>query len=208
MNTKALNLYQDESGLSALETAIVLIAFVVVAAVFAFTMLSAGMFSTERSKEAVYAGLEEVRGSMELKGSVVLTTTNALTGTTGSVQSVIFTIANVAGGAPVDLTPKDAADADNVVVIDYRDQTQRKTDLRWSAEFLGKSDGDTLLEEGELAQITITGLKSGDPTDNNLSGDGLSTNTDFAIEIKPPQGGVLELERRTPARIDKVMDLQ
>ena len=53
MFERLVNLHEDERGLSALETAIVLIAFVVVAAVFAFTMLSAGMFATERSKEAV-----------------------------------------------------------------------------------------------------------------------------------------------------------
>ncbi len=75
MFNRIREMHQDEKGLSALETAIVLIAFVVVASVFAFTMLSAGMFSTERSKEAVYAGLGEVRGSMELRGSLVALTT-------------------------------------------------------------------------------------------------------------------------------------
>ncbi len=42
MSVKLNQVVRDESGLSALETAIVLIAFVVVASVFAFTMLSAG----------------------------------------------------------------------------------------------------------------------------------------------------------------------
>ena len=61
----------EEAGITALETAIILIAFVVVASVFAFTMLSAGTFSTERGKEAIYAGLTEVQSSMELKGGVI-----------------------------------------------------------------------------------------------------------------------------------------
>ena len=64
-------LRQHEEGITALETAIILIAFVVVASVFAFTILSAGTFSTERGKEAIYAGLSQVRASMELKGSVI-----------------------------------------------------------------------------------------------------------------------------------------
>ena len=46
-----------EHGITGLETAIILIAFVVVAAVFAFVVLSTGLFSSERGKEAVYAGL-------------------------------------------------------------------------------------------------------------------------------------------------------
>ncbi len=43
MNRKLKRLPQDETGIAALETAIVSVAFVVVAAVFAFMILSAGM---------------------------------------------------------------------------------------------------------------------------------------------------------------------
>ena len=64
-------LHEEDAGITALETAIILIAFVVVASVFAFTMLSAGTFSTERGKEAIYAGLSEVQSSMVVKGSVL-----------------------------------------------------------------------------------------------------------------------------------------
>ena len=72
MNAKLNRIVKNESGITALETAIILIAFVVVAAIFAFTVLSTGTFLTEKSKEASYAGLQEVRGSLALRGSVVL----------------------------------------------------------------------------------------------------------------------------------------
>ncbi|MDA1035736.1 MAG: hypothetical protein O3B65_02505 [Chloroflexi bacterium] len=62
--------YRDQRGITGVETAIVLIAFVVVASVFAYTVLSAGVFSSEKSKEAIYAGLEQARGTMALVGSV------------------------------------------------------------------------------------------------------------------------------------------
>ena len=39
--------FQDERGITGLETAIILIAFVVVASVFAFTVLSTGVFLAE-----------------------------------------------------------------------------------------------------------------------------------------------------------------
>src|SRR5678816_373394 len=65
---------RDERGITGLETAIVLIAFVVVAAVFSFVVLSTGLFSSERGKETVYAGLAKTRGSMELTGGVIATT--------------------------------------------------------------------------------------------------------------------------------------
>jgi archaeal flagellin FlaB len=180
---------QDERGLSALETAIVLIAFVVVAAVFAFTMLSAGMFSTERSKEAVYAGLEEVRGLMELRGSVIAETDAT------KVTTLTFTVGNVAGGAPVNLT----TGADKTLVIGYRDEDQVKNNLEWNVDFLGNNDGDDLLEQGELAEITV-GL--GDLTTD------LGTSTLFVLELKPSQGGTMVLERRTPDSLDTIIDLQ
>ncbi len=64
-------IHKSERGITGLETAIILIAFVVVAAVFAYTALSAGLFSTQKSQEAVYSGLEETRSTLELKGGVV-----------------------------------------------------------------------------------------------------------------------------------------
>ena len=77
-NPKMLNrmfqgLRQDRRGITGLETAIILIAFVVVASVFAYTVLSAGIFSSEKGKQAVHAGLESARASFELVGSVKAT---------------------------------------------------------------------------------------------------------------------------------------
>ncbi|MBI5029681.1 MAG: flagellin, partial [Chloroflexi bacterium] len=42
MKAQIRNMMKDERGITALETAIILIAFVVVAAIFAFTVLSTG----------------------------------------------------------------------------------------------------------------------------------------------------------------------
>ncbi len=52
-------LHANQRGITGLETAIVLIAFVVVASVFAFAVLSTGLISSEKSKETVLGGLEE-----------------------------------------------------------------------------------------------------------------------------------------------------
>ena len=64
-------LFGDQRGVTGLETAIILIAFVVVASVFAFTVLSTGIFSAERGKETIHAGLKGARSSLALKGSVL-----------------------------------------------------------------------------------------------------------------------------------------
>ncbi len=63
---------RGQKGITGLETAIILIAFVTVAAVLAYTVLSAGIFSSERGKEAVYSGLDSAQSTMAVKGSVLL----------------------------------------------------------------------------------------------------------------------------------------
>ncbi|MCI0855183.1 MAG: flagellin, partial [Chloroflexi bacterium] len=92
---------RSEQGITGLETAIILIAFVVVATIFAFVVLTTGVFSAERGKETVYAGLEKARGSMEIRGGIVVTAT----GTTLTVEDIQFAVATTAGGEPVPLNP-------------------------------------------------------------------------------------------------------
>src|SRR3990167_9211285 len=101
---------REERGITGLETAIILIAFVVVAAVFSFVVLSTGLFSSERGKEAVYAGLQKTRGSMQLTGGIVATSD----GTT--VTAVRFGLTLAAGGDQVNL---DATDTSNRTVASY-----------------------------------------------------------------------------------------
>ena len=48
-----------DSAFTGLEAAIVLIAFVVVAAVFSYVMLGAGFFATQKSQEVTYAGIKQ-----------------------------------------------------------------------------------------------------------------------------------------------------
>lgn len=186
----------EEAGITALETAIILIAFVVVASVFAFTMLSAGTFSTERGKEAIYAGLTEVQSSLEVKGGVIAIT--ASEGASETVDSLVFTIANVLSGEPVDLVTGDSA----VVVFEYRDATQRVPlgNDAWSVNWLGDHNLNELLEVGELAEINVT-LPA---TMTNP----LGINTTFVLEMKPPSGAVLNLQRTTPAYMNVVNDLK
>ncbi len=195
MHDRLKRLMRDESGITALETAIILIAFVVVAAVFAFTVLSAGTTSTQRGKEAIYAGLEEVSSSLEQRGSLLALATT--TGVTGTVDSIVFTVSNVAGGTPIDLTTPPS----NKVVIDYRDKDQSKGDLAWTKKAIGDDDGDDLLEDGEMAEITVTLTGAGGLTTP------LGVDKSFSLEVKPARGGVLVLEKRTPSYIDKVIDL-
>src|SRR3970040_1114445 len=74
---------KGERGITGLETAIILIAFVVVATVFAFIVLTTGIFSAERGKETVFAGLAKARGTMEVRGGIIVTDDDAAIVQTG-----------------------------------------------------------------------------------------------------------------------------
>jgi len=227
-----------QKGITGLETAIILIAFVVVASVFAFTVLSTGLFSSERSKETVYAGLTEARSSLEPRGSLIAY--KGLVGSTGTVFKVSFVVSNAAAGDPIDLTPPYTADdsgtdpdvvsgAQYATVISYTDQNQYLNDVPWTIAWPGYNNGDNILELNEKAEITVwlldrntaTGIGSSDSVaymDGTANGGGsggmtssntvLTTNDEFTIEVKPPKGAALVIQRTLPARFDTVMDLK
>ncbi|MDD4858697.1 MAG: hypothetical protein PHR56_00615 [Dehalococcoidales bacterium] len=215
---KLFRMHRGQKGITGLETAIILIAFVVVAAVFAYTALSAGLFSTQKSSEAVYAGLKEAQSTLELRGSVIATA-NA-TGASGTIKQITFTVSNVLHGEPLDFTaPTAAASAtgvanatsNNVVVISYIDAYQRVDDLYWTVTKLGKDDGDDILEDTEKFQITVGGDTAGVAPGNlidALASTDLGPNTKFSLEIRPPNGAVLVIERTTPPIIDTIMNLR
>lgn len=209
-------IHRGEKGITGLETAIILIAFVVVASVFAYTALSAGLFSTQKSQEAIYSGLETAQSTMELKGSVIAKAEN--TGATGYLSQLTFTLSNALGGEPIDFTAPTAdgsntglaaSASDNVVVISYIDQDQRVEDLYWTLTRLGNADTDSLLESNEKFQITIgnaTAAAGGGNLVDALNPN-LLVNKSFTIEIKSPKGAVMTFERTTPSYIDSVMSL-
>ena len=194
---------KDQRGITGLETAIVLIAFVVVSSVFAFAALSTGLFSSDKAKETIQAGLAETRGSMELKGSVVLTSPSS--GTAAIISQIAFQVANAAGGNAIDLTP-------GKTLIKYTDQTQSKMFLTdsssegFTSTGLGSADSDMLLERNEVYEIKMFGLDSTASTDDNLT-NSLGVNTTFSLEIIPPSGAVLFIERTTPVYMDPTNSL-
>jgi flagellin FlaB len=208
--------FRHEKGITGLETAIILIAFVVVAAVFAYTALSAGLFATQKSQEAIYSGLREAQSTLELKGSVIATANN--TGDDGNVQQISFIVANVLGGEAVDFTPPTADSSNNgtaaststnKVVIKYIDKNQTVNNLYWTFTPLGNDNGNNLLELNEKFQVTIGSdipSNSGGNLVNALEPD-LGANTAFTLELLTPAGAVLQIPRNTPPTIDTIMNL-
>jgi archaeal flagellin FlaB len=211
-----MKIFKQQSGITGLETGIIFLAFLILAGVFAYSVLSAGLFSTEKSKEAIDSGLKHASGTVVLKGAVFAKAEN--TGADGYVSQITFTLSTVAGGEPVDFTPplttgtdgKAPEGSSNSVVISYKDDYQTVDNLFWTASQYGRSNGDNLLDNGEKILITIgntaAGINGGNLVDA-LTPAHLGTDTRFDIEIKTPGGAALTIERITPAWINKTINL-
>ncbi|MDI9642279.1 MAG: hypothetical protein QFX37_02015 [Archaeoglobales archaeon] len=103
---------RNEKGFTGLEAAIVLIAFVTVAAVFSYVMLGAGFFTTQKSKQVVHTGVTEASSSLSLDGQYIYLGANT-TGSSGDVKTVDFYITLTAGKTDVDL---------NKITLGYKDE--------------------------------------------------------------------------------------
>jgi len=191
--TSALRrIHREERGITGLETAIILIAFVVVATIFAFVVLTAGIFSSERGKETVYAGLEKARGTMEVRGGIVV----SATGSPLAVDSIFFTVATSAGGESI---PMDPLADDNRTVVAYRDGSVTDNDVAYSADDI-IGDDDSLLEPGEVKVVVINA--------SDISpAPSLAANDRFTLEVQTPVGAVLDITRQLPAELATVMQL-
>jgi flagellin FlaB len=189
---------KNQHGMTGLETAIILIAFVTVAAVFGYAILSAGLFSAEQGKSAVYAGLNEAKSNLELSGSVMAKSDDSV-----NVRSILFTVKNAIAGNPIDMTPNNGS-GKNKCVISLTTASDYINDVKWSKTAIGADNGNNLLETGEQFEITVdlTNLGSAGSLSENLT-----ANQKFSLQVKPALGSTITIQRTLPSAIGPVMDL-
>jgi flagellin FlaB len=188
----------SEEGITGLETAIILIAFVVVSSVFTFATLSTGMFSSDKARETMNAGLAQTRATMELKGSVIGTADGA-NAVTAAITTIAFHVTQSAGAADVDLTP-------GTTVIKYTDEGQSKlfaSTSSFTVTGIGGADSDNLLERNEVYKIEMINLETTGAGDDNLTNK-LQVNKTFTLEVIPTRGAVLHIKRTTPIFLDLI----
>jgi len=224
LSKKLRKLKKDRTALTGIETAIILIAFVIVAAAFAFVVLNMGFYTSQRGKTVIQSGLGEASSAIELDGSVIAYGNR----TAQNVTGIVIYIKLSCGRYPVELN-------ENKLVISYANdriafdnlfnsslKDSKKYHVCQVVQVVG--DNDTILEEGEKFKILInltalknflkeaidqkkvvTGLNAPpgwDPSDVYLHPHDI-----FRIEIKPPVGAILTIERIIPPSIDEVMSL-
>ena len=186
--TRALSrLHKGQKGVTGLETAIILIAFVTVASVLAYSVLSAGIFSAERGKETVYKGLEQAQSTMELGGAVLGLSPNGT-----ELEQVQFNVqltipnANLDTGAVVCNYWDDSVHAEGVTMTMVLATGSTE---RGSVDFLEQDEQFTVT-------ITIPATATVDEYD------------DFNLQLIPPTGAAVTIQRTMPGNISTVMDLQ
>ena len=178
-------LKNDENGFTGLEAAIVLIAFVVVAAVFSYVMLGAGFFTTQKSQEVVHTGVTQASSSLAPSGDVIVKASGANT-----VDEITFYVTNTAGGTPVDMDKTVLIYTDN---NDFQSKEYNGGGNGWVYSKIVYEPGhdDNLLESGEKYKIVVT-------LNPNFASTKPGVNEKIKLEVKPPEGAVMAITKTMP----------
>jgi len=180
------SLKRNDEGFTGLEAAIVLIAFVVVAAVFSYVVLGAGFFTTQKAQETVHTGVAQATSALEPSGPV------SVKGETGSkVSNISFYLQLAAGNNPVDITK-----IGYTVSTDKMIKTVQGSDPSVNIFWLKTISPGNLLEPREMVMIDLNTDTMG------FDANTMTVNDRLSVEIKPPIGAALPITRTLPAALN------
>jgi len=200
-------LLKAKKGIVGIEAAIVLIAFVVIAAALSYVVINMGFFATQKTKETIGSGMEEATSALQLDGSVIAKTGTGAT----NISYLIIPVKLSVGKSAVDL-------GNNTVVVSvylpeatllniYNGTSSSTTwdnliadvgnDTAKFAIFNG--DTDTVLESTEKAFLAI----------HLGSGHEVAEYETIKIEVKTGKGAALTVVRTAPGGMtaDSFVDL-
>jgi flagellin FlaB len=166
-----------------LEAAIVLIAFVVVAAVFSYVVLGAGFFTTQKAQETIYKSVEQSTSNLLLVGNVY-----GLSPDNATITEIRFSIGIAPGAPPVDLTKLSVAFStpnSNLVILTHGANS--------SATVFTAKDGG--------AGPSLDSMVQNQQIEIAFNVTPVPVNTKVNIEIRPPVGAALPFSKTTPATI-------
>jgi len=211
-----MKMWNRRRGMTGLETAIILVAFVITAAAFAFVVLNMGFLTAEKAQSVIATGISEASSSMLIDSGLVgyfsNTTLVPVTQADVCLTKVVFYIKLSQGHEPIDVD-------DARLVATY-------TNSRCHAVIYSSSvtngtimtikritaDGDTLLETGEKFRVEVdfTGMALADGDPVLATRDELYAHPyeEFRIEVRPSQGSVMAVERLIPAVYSAVMTIE
>lgn len=216
-----------------------MIAASVVATLSAVALLTLSGDAAQAGTEAADRGLEHATGPIQIRGPVIATRGevdvdgNDVIDLSGSDIEAIVTLkmvidADFASG--IDLTPPYTADDTGIdpdfstsqlqTVISLITEQFNVTSSSWTVTFPGDDDGDSVLEKGERAEITIwlhpldtvngwydLGIDNSDPYVDS-AGDALIERGRFAIRINPRESSETSFEYVLPIELTSTLLLE
>jgi flagellin FlaB len=182
-----------EEAFTGLEAAIVLVAFVIVASVFAYTVLGVGFTTTQKSQEVVHSGITGVSSTLQLAGDVY-----GISDGSGEINMINFSVSLAPGGTPIDfskvtITFSNDATMETLTPVSGLQSTST-TPGTWAITGIGGETGTTnnLLEKGEQFSLSAHPV-TGTPKDKTLN-----------VEIKTGVGSAILIKRTVPAGVNVV----
>ena len=207
-----MKLFKNEDAFTGLEAAIVLIAFVVVAAVFSYVMLGAGFFATQEAQQVVHTGSQQASSSLEIIGNIYGHATS-----TTKLDSIEFTVGNTAGGTPIDISQ---------MLVTFTSGTTSKV-IQYDSTNSIVSGGEGAIISGWGVTMTYNDIGIGADDDANRNkllepgeqfvlkivfpaeeGDvELTPNTAFSVNLQPAVGAAYPIKKTVPSNLNSVNTL-
>ena len=231
------SLRMSKRGLTGIETAIILIAFVISASVFAFAVLNKGMVTTQQSQEVVSTGLKQASSALQVQGHIIAHGDPANETIWGlrmyvnlapgqepidfnqtklviSYQNDRVHVPDIFTGLNTSTTPiilKNVDLAEKIFLNTSSTDTVIVSGKQYQVPecmvVIIQNDSDTLLEGGETFLILIRLDVIDARWFNSALSARLKPYDTFSIEIKPQIGATLSIIRSIPPSIAAVMDL-
>jgi len=178
---------KQENAFTGLEAAIVLIAFVVVAAVFSYVVLGAGFFTTQKSQETVYKSVEQATSNLQMVGQIY----GVASASNTQIDRIQFSI-GLAPGAP-------SLDVSKMIIVVTQPGTASVRQLIYSDTLTDSTFTLTDPSNGNSPLPSISGQQQG--TIKMTVTPVLTRNNKITIEMRPAVGASLSLTRTAPANV-------
>jgi flagellin FlaB len=209
-------LLKSKKSIVGIEAAIVLIAFIIIAAALSYVVINMGFFTTQKTKEAMSSGLEESLSALQLDGVATGITNNV-----SHIEWIVFPVKLSAGRASMDLkdgTVVVSVYLPNATLLDVYEGVYNESlygsdpvDLEqvldnMTSIFQGREnedmamfvtyndDGDSVLEAAEKAFLIIH-------LDENPASGARRTMVDYEevkVEVRGGKGACLTVVRTAP----------
>ena len=204
---KMPKIIKNRKGMLGVESAIILIAFVIVAAAFSFMVVNMGLFATQRGRDTISQGVQEASTPLILDGSILIRGTSD-----GKVDAIIIPLktlgvkyvpmanettvvslrvenhtayANIYNGID-DTDPRGKDFSQLISTVSLGGQTT-------AVLFIENSDGDDSMDAQEKGLLIIY-LGSGDEADKREN---------VFVEIRPEKGAPLSIEFIVPSELQQ-----